>query len=351
MDVSAVTGQGAGSLADELTPWLRKATDDDGPFTVERLSGGNSNETLLVSSPAARRVLRRPPTATIDASAHNMEREYRMLMALADTHVPVPRPIATTREATPGGPPALLMEHLDGVSLTDALPDAYPPGSGETVACAVVDALAELHSLPWRDLGLEDFGRPANFLARQVGRWRDQYAVYRHRDLPDFECVASWLEENRPPETEPAILHGDFHADNCLFSRGAPVRLLAIIDWEMSTIGDPLLDVGLFLGLWGDDRPQPCAMPRIQGFSRAPGTPTREFLARRYEERSGRSLEHLNYYMALALWKLAAIVEGAHLHFVSGRVETEYARALGDDVPRLLAEARRFTEAPAPEYL
>ncbi|CAB4856655.1 unannotated protein [freshwater metagenome] len=331
-------------LAQQLTPWLIEVTDDPGPHTVERLSGGNSNETLLVSSPSAVRVMRRPPAATIDSSAHNMEREYRMLMALADTHVPVPRPVGTSREPFPGGTPALLMEHLDGVSLTAELPQNYPAGATATVAFAAIDALADLHSLPWRDLGLADFGRPEQFLERQVGRWEKQYAMYRHRDLPDFDIVARWLEANRPPEGEPGILHGDFHVDNCLFTREAPVRLLAIIDWEMSTIGDPLLDVGLLLGLWGSDRPEPRAMPKIQGFSTAADAPAREELARRYEERSGRSLEHLNYYMALALWKLAAIVEGAHFHFQSGRLQTEYARQLGEDVPRLLAEARVFTE-------
>jgi aminoglycoside phosphotransferase (APT) family kinase protein len=343
--MEAAAGGVAGSVVADLSAWLTKATDDPGPFTIERLSGGNSNETLLVRSARAARVLRRPPSATIDASAHNVEREYRMLIALADTHVPVPRPIAVAREPFPGASPVLLMEHLDGVSLTADLPPEYPKTGAETVAHATIDALADLHSLPWRTLGLEDFGRPERFLERQVGRWQSQYAVYRHRDLPDFDAVAEWLEEHRPESGEPAILHGDFHADNCLFSPRAPVRLLAIIDWEMSTIGDPLLDVGLMLGLWGTDRPEPRAMPRIQGFSRADGAPTRAELARRYEKRSGRSLEHLNYYMALALWKLAAIVEGAHLHYTSGRLQTEYAAALTDDVPRLLAEARRFTES------
>ena len=333
------------AVADLLTPWLTSVTDDRGPWDVRPLSGGNSNETLLVTSPRAARVLRRPPPAAVDASAHDMEREYRVLMALADTHVPVPRPIATSRQMGDGGPPALLMEHLDGVSITDALPPAYPPEAAAKVAFAAVDAVADLHTLPWRELGLADFGRPEGFLERQVGRWRRQYAAHRHRDLPDFEVVARWLEEHRPPDGEPGVLHGDFHVDNCLFTPREPVRLLAIIDWEMATIGDPLLDVGLLLGLWGPERPDPPAMPRIQGFSRAPQAPTRAELARRYEERSGRSLAHLPYYMALALWKLAAIVEGAHLHFTVGRLDTEYARALEDDVPRLLAEARAFTEA------
>ncbi|MCX6386174.1 MAG: phosphotransferase family protein [Solirubrobacterales bacterium] len=342
---AGATQEAQPSIATTLAPWLTEVTGDHGPFTVERLSGGNSNETLLVSSPTASRVMRRPPAAAIDASAHNLEREYQMLMALSDTHVPVPRPIATAAQPTPGGPPALLMEHLDGVSLTAELPPQYPAGALETVAYASIDALADLHSLPWRTLGLEEFGRPDGFLERQVRRWQKQYISHQHRELPDFDIVATWLDDNCPPSGEAGILHGDFHCDNCLFSRTEPVRLLAIIDWEMSTIGDPLLDIGLMLGLWGVERPSPCAMPKIQGFSRAPGAPTRAALAQRYENRSGRSLEHLNYYMALALWKLAAIVEGAHLHFTTGDLKSEYAEALGTDVPLLLAEARRFTEA------
>jgi aminoglycoside phosphotransferase (APT) family kinase protein len=329
-------------MAEELTPWLQRATDDPGPFHIKRLAGGNSNETLLIESPSTRRVMRRPPAATIDASAHNVEREYRMLMALADTHVPVPRPIATAREPVPGGPPALLMEHLDGCSLTTELPAGYAPSSAAAVAFATIDALADLHSLPWRDMGLDDFGRPDGFLERQVGRWQRQYETYKHRDLEDFDVVADWLEANRPEPGDPGILHGDFHVDNCLFSPAEPARLLAIIDWEMATIGDPLLDVGLMLGLWGTERTEPFAMRRVQGFSRADEAPTRAELAARYEERSGRSLAHLDYYMGLALWKLAAIVEGAHLHYTAGRLKTDYARELETDVPGLLADARSF---------
>jgi aminoglycoside phosphotransferase (APT) family kinase protein len=324
-----------------LADWLAHATDDPGPFELTRLSGGNSNETILVTSPRGRRLLRRPPEAAIDASAHSIEREYRILMALADTHVRVPRPIAVAREPAPGGPAALLMEFIDGVSISHRLPAGYPPSSVAMIGEQMVDTLADLHSLPWRELGLEDFGRPADFLARQVDRWRTQYERYRHRELPDFDLVAEWLEQNRPADGEPAILHGDFHVDNCLWSPDEP-RLLAVIDWEMATIGDPLLDIGLAFGFWGGDRQEPVAMPRVQGFSRVTGAPTRSDLARRYEDRSGRSLEHLDYYMSLAFWKLAAIVEGAHLHYSTGRLRSEYASALEADVPALLSQARAF---------
>jgi aminoglycoside phosphotransferase (APT) family kinase protein len=333
----------SGSAAsDGLSAWLEHVTDDPGPFAITQLSGGNSNDTLLVSSPTAKRLLRRPPGATIDSSAHSVEREYRILMAIVDTHVLVPRPIATAREPTPGDAPALLMEYIDGVSLASELPDSYPPGAVAAVGHEVIDALADLHSLPWVELGLDGFGRPAHFLERQVGRWRKQYERYKHRELPDFDVVAKWLERHRPPDVEPGIMHGDFHVDNCLFSKNPPARLLAIIDWEMSSIGDPLLDVGLLLGFWGTDRRKPVAMPRVQGFSRTRDAPSREQLAERYAVRSGRSVDELAYYMTLAFWKLAAIVEGAHLHYTTGRVKTDYAEALGEDVPRLLAEARTF---------
>ena len=174
-------------------------------------------------------------------------------------------------------------------------------------------------------------------------RWRRQLEGYSHRELVDFEPVAAWLEANRPADVEPGILHGDFHVDNCLFASGPLPRLAAIIDWEMSTIGDPLLDVGLFLGFWGSEREQPLGMAWVQALSRVPGAPTRGELALRYERRSGRSLAALPYYMALAFWKLAAIVEGAHAHYVAGRTDAPYAAALEHDVPALLAEARAFT--------
>jgi aminoglycoside phosphotransferase (APT) family kinase protein len=342
MHDAAAARSGAG-----LAAWISEVSGDPGPFEIEPLAGGNSNETLLVRSRLAKRILRRPPGATIDASAHSVEREYRILSALAQTDVPAPRPIAVVDKAGPEASPALLMDHVDGVSITDALPADHPPDGVGAIGFATMDALADLHSLDWEGLGLADYGRPAQFLERQVGRWRRQYEGYRHRDLPDFDVVASWLEQNRPPDGRPGILHGDFHIDNCLFSRTDPTRLLAIIDWEMSTIGDPLLDIGLVLAFWGDDRPDPPAMPRIQGFSRDARAPTRAALAERYAQRSGRSVEHLPYYMALAFWKLAAIVEGAHLHFTTGALQTDYARELENDVPRLLAEARAITARAA----
>jgi aminoglycoside phosphotransferase (APT) family kinase protein len=311
-----------------MDDWLREVLG--GPFTLERLSGGNSNETLVVRGPGRELILRRPPAAAIDPSAHAMDREYRILTGLADTRVPAPRPVACEHGM-------LLMERVPGFSATTSV-----PYSARAAGEAIVDALALLHGVDWQAAGLEGFGRPQGFLERQVARWSKQYARIQVRRLPLFGAVATWLAARRPPDTDPAILHGDFHADNCLLSDDEPARVTAIIDWEMATIGDPLLDLGLLLAFWGPDRPQAPAMPRVQAFSRVAGAPSREELAARYAERSGRSVEHLDWYMALAFWKLAAIVEGAYAQFLDGRLTSEYARALGDDVPLLLEEAAGF---------
>jgi aminoglycoside phosphotransferase (APT) family kinase protein len=286
-------------------------------------------------------VLRRPPAAAISKSAHSMGREYTILNALNDTDVPSPRALALSDE-----PHFIVMECVEGVALTDEKPDGHPdqPDAARGYGEAAIDALALLHSAPWRDIGLADFGRPDGFVGRQVKRWSGQLDNYRVRDLPYFDELGRWLAENQPPEGEPGILHGDFHLDNCLISNEAPLKVEAIIDWEMATIGDPLLDVGLFLGFWGDERPDDPAMPRVQRVSRVPGTPTRAELAARYEEKSGRSLEHRNWYQALAFWKLAAIVEGAYAQYLDGRLDSRYARELEHDVPALLREAAGFAE-------
>lgn len=333
------------SVSEALSQWLSEAAGEVGPPSLRPLSGGNSNETLLLSTPTGEWVMRRPPGARIDASAHNLEREATMLRALEPTRVPTPGIVGLCADDNVPEAPFLLMEKVDAVSVTERVPSGdRPDGDVATaIGTATIDALADLHSLPWGELGLEEFGRPDGFLERQVSRWRKQYESYRHRELADFDPVAEWLEANRPRSGPPGVLHGDFHVDNCLIRTEPEVSVEAVIDWEMSTIGDPLLDVGLMLAFWGGDRPQEPAMPTIQGFSRVVGAATREELAERYEARSGRSLEHLGYYMALAFWKLAAIVEGAHAQYVAGRVDTEYAAALERDVPRLLAEAREFT--------
>lgn len=335
----------------QLVEWIVEEVGlhPSGPLTVQRLSGGNSNETLLLGGFDLPLVLRRPPLASMAPDAHSMAREHRVLEALAPTPVPVPTPIGLCEDPDVIGAPFYVMEHIRGTSVGDTLPPAYDgrPDAVGALGRSMVDALATLHAVDPQAVGLGDLGRPDGFLDRQVGRWRAQLERHRVRDLPHFDDVGDWLAANQPPDGRPGILHGDFHLDNCLTSLTEP-RVLAIIDWEMTTVGDPLLDVGLTLGLWGERHLEPCALPHVQAVSRRAGAPTRDELAARYAERSGRSVEHLTYYMVLALWKLAAIIEGAYALYTSGQVNSPYAAALERDVPALVGEAAACAGVGAP---
>lgn len=321
-------------LDTETAAWLTQRTSRPGPWRQRRLTGGNSNETSLLTCGDTTYVLRRPPTSALSRSAHSVGREHRLLEALDGTRVPAPRPIALCEDDAPMAP-FLVMEHVpDALSITTKLPDAYTAMT--EVADGLVDALAEIHLLDWQNAGLAGFGRPERFLQRQVQRWFRQWESIARRPLPAMAKVAGWLEHNRPPDRPPALLHGDFHLDNCLFSAHEP-KLLAVIDWEMATIGDPLLDLGLMLAFWGE-RENP-AMPAVQAVSRRPDTPGREHLLARYEDAVGQRIQHVNYYRCLAFFKLAAIVEAAWSQFLTGALTSEYAAALEHDVPRLLDEA------------
>lgn len=329
------------TVSDKLQSWLEEALPDRGPFELEPLSGGNSNETLLLTDPEGSFVLRRPPADAIDPSAHSMEREFRIMSALNDQDVPSPEAIGLGVDDNGGQ--FLVMEAADGYPLTDHLPDGVDPGqAAKGIGPALVDALAKLHLVDWQAAGLSDFGRPDGFLARQVPRWSKQYERVQVRDLPRFDQLGKWLEANLPPDQPPAIMHGDFHLDNTMITFGDEVRVSAIIDWEMSTIGDPLMDLGISLAFWGPDRPKEMAMPKVQGVSRLPFTPSRRELAERYAERSGRSVENIDWYMTMAFWKLAAIVEGAYAQYTQGKLDSEYAARLEHDVPALLEEASGF---------
>ncbi|WIX75652.1 phosphotransferase family protein [Amycolatopsis carbonis] len=296
--------------------------------------------TALLSSPDGQWILRRPPVTAISATANNLGREYRVLSALAGADVPVPQALAFADAEEVDGRSVLVMSAVSGSPLTDSWPAGWPSSAGiRDVGFVTVDALAALHRVDVDAVGLANFGRPVNYLERQVRRWRGQYERNRVRDLPQFGFLGRWLEANRPEETAPAIVHGDFHLDNCLIEPGPPVRVSAIIDWELATIGDPLVDLGLLLALWGPERATPIAMPKVQALTRVPGAPSRGELAGRYATLTGRPTTALRWYMVLALFKLAAIVEGAYARFVNGLADDPWAESLGEDVPRLLADA------------
>src|SRR5204863_8116383 len=208
------------------------------------------------------------------------------LRALAAAHVPVPRLVAACDDPSVIGTVFHLTERLDGWVIRERAPDPLlVPGARDGVGTAFAEALATLHAAEWRALGLADFGRPDGFLERQVARWTRQLETYRQRPLPDMDALAAWLASHRPPDEPPALIHGDYHLDNVMFAPALPPRVVAILDWETATIGDPLVDIGLATALWPDPDDEDLPMgDSVRGFG------SRAALAKRYAEASGRSL-------------------------------------------------------------
>lgn len=294
-----------------------------GPVTARVLSGGASNLVMAIRRDGPEVVLRRPPEKPRPDSEKIIAREARVLAALRRTDVPHPRFIAYCDDASVMGVRFYLMALVDGWlghHETPPAPFDKPGKDRRDIGFALVDGIARLANVDYRAVGLEGFGKPEGFLDRQVERWRSQLASYGEienysgRDIPGLSYAADWLAANTPEASPAGIIHGDYSFANCLFERTTPARVAAMIDWELATVGDPLLDLGwVCYGFKGRDDPEPA------GYFDATDFPLREELAEYYAERTGRSVEHLTYYMVLAQYKLAVIMERHYARFLSGR--------------------------------
>ena len=323
---------------------------EDGSLTVERIvSGGHSNETFFITRGSHSWVLRRPPRGPLLPTAHDVVREYRVLSALAQTTVPVPLPLLLCEDTAIIGAPFYLMERKRGAVIRETLPAyADTPAERRNLGLELVDALAELHGVDWRAAGLEGFGKPEGYLERQVRRWMGQLDGARNRDIPELDQVSEWLK-NHLPESPPAtIVHGDYRIDNVMYADGLPVRIIAILDWEMSTLGDPLADLGYLLSFWrerGD--PDPEYVSPSGRISEAEGFPTRQELAERYAEKTGRRIKDVAFYQALAIWKLAVLLEGSYKRHLAGTTDDPFFATLREGVPALARRALAICQGGA----
>jgi aminoglycoside phosphotransferase (APT) family kinase protein len=243
-------------LVDEarLAAWMDdEGLDPGAPVSVERITTGHSNEVFRVTRGERVFVLRRPPRTPLSPTAHDMAREYRLLRSFyGRAAVPVPEPIACCTDREVIGVDFYLMTPVDGVVVREAMPAPLrdDPGAPRDCACALVDALAGIHAFDWEHGGLADYGKPAGYLERQVPRWLGQLERYTTRPLPDVDAAGRWLAANTPAMQSPTVIHGDYKLDNVMFAPRLPVELVAVVDWEQSTIGDPLVDLGWMVGLW-----------------------------------------------------------------------------------------------------
>jgi aminoglycoside phosphotransferase (APT) family kinase protein len=298
--------------------------------TLRPIGAGRSNLTYRVDSPAGAVVLRRPPVGQVAATAHDMSRERRVITALAGTAVPVPRVLAAAAGGPPVDAPCYVMELVEGVVPLHELPPGWASTEDERrrASGALVDVLVALHAVDPHAVGLGDFGRPEGFLARQVRRWRKQLDASHSRDLPVADELHARLTADVPPETAPGVVHGDYRLDNVLVDDHD--RPVAVIDWEMATIGDPLTDLALLvvyqrLGtLLGGNV--------VADASSAAGFLNEDELIERYTARSDRDLSRFGFYLGLASFKMAAILEGIHYRHLRGQTVGSGFERMGDAV-------------------
>ncbi|MGA5731008.1 phosphotransferase family protein [Streptomyces seoulensis] len=300
-----------------------------GPLTGRLIEGGRSNLTYAVTDGTSRWVVRRPPLGHVLATAHDMRREHRVISALHPTRVPVPRPVLLCEDDEVLGAPFYVMEFVEGTPYRTA--DQLAPLGAERTRNAVlslVDTLVELHAVDPAEVGLADFGRPEGFLDRQLRRWGKQLDASRNRELAGVDELHAALGRSLPTSQAPAVVHGDYRLDNVLIGEGD--RIEAILDWEMSTLGDPLTDLGL-LAMYS--RPLGMTHSPVSTTAEAPGHPTPAELIERYAERSGRDVSDVNWYTAFAWFKLAVILEGIHYRYTLGQTVGGGFDRIGDLVP------------------
>jgi aminoglycoside phosphotransferase (APT) family kinase protein len=320
------------------------------PLTVEQFPSGHSNLTYLLRAGDRELVLRRPPFGAAIKTAHDMGREVRILSALAPVYPQAPRPLAACDDPGVIGAPFYVMERVRGVILRGPRPQAAAglgPGVMRRLSTALVDTLVELHAVDAAAVGLADLGRPEGYVARQVGGWTERYLRAKTDEVPEVEAAAAWLAAHLPPESGAALIHNDFKYDNVVLDPADPTRIIAILDWEMATLGDPLMDLGTTLGYWidPDDPPEHRLLPF--GPTLLPGNLDRTEVVARYAERSGRPVGDVLFYYVFALLKIAVIAQQIYQRYREGHShDPRFAamivgvRVLGQTAARALERGR-----------
>ncbi|MFG2331905.1 phosphotransferase family protein [Streptomyces sp. NPDC048604] len=300
-----------------------------GPLRARLIEGGRSNLTYVVTDGSGQWVVRRPPLGHVLATAHDMKREHRVISALHPTAVPVPRPLLFCEDESVLGAPFYVMEFAQGTPYRSAEQLAeLGPERTRAAVLALVDTLVDLHAVDPAEAGLADFGRPEGFLDRQLRRWGKQLDASRNRELPGIDELHAALGRALPVSPAPTVVHGDYRLDNVLID--SDDRITAVLDWEMSTLGDPLTDLGLLV-MYSAKLELPDSP--VSTTAAAPGHPDPAELIARYAEKSGRDVSALPWYTAFAWFKLAVILEGIHYRYTLGQTVGAGFDRIGELVP------------------
>lgn len=330
-----------------LADYLDGRLPGDGGFTVERHLAGHSNETFRIGRSGHTWILRRPPRGAFLPSAHDVVREYTVLTGLAGTPARSPQPLLVCEDEDVIGAPFYVMEYVDGVVIRSELPESFGAPERRRIGEELVDALVELHSVDAEACGLSSLGKPHGYLERQLRRWTGQLQLTLPltRLIPDLERAGHWLRDNLPSESAHTLVHGDYKLDNVSFRPRPPVRLVAILDWEMATLGDPLADLGWMVSFWREpDDPADDTVAELNRVTTMPGFSRRADLIERYERAAGRDAGGLVWYQVLATWKLAILLEGSYARHLAGATDDPFFAEMEHRVPALARRAVELAE-------
>jgi aminoglycoside phosphotransferase (APT) family kinase protein len=296
----------------------------DGQMTVRQFPGGHSNLTYLISFKNKEMVLRRPPFGAKARSAHDMSREYRILKALKPVFPYCPEPLAYSEDPAVMRCPFYVMERIEGIILRKHLPKgmSLTPTQVERLFERAVETHHALHSLDYHQIGLENFGKPEGYIRRQIEGWSDRYRAARTPDAPDFESVMTWLSDHQPGDSPlPCVIHNDFKFDNIVLDSRNPLAIIGVLDWEMATIGDPLMDLGSSLGYWVEKN-DPQEMQAMRTLpTHLEGALTRKQVTALYSRLSGRPVDNFEFYYGFGLFRLAVIAQQIYYRFYHGQTK------------------------------
>jgi aminoglycoside phosphotransferase (APT) family kinase protein len=330
-----------------LLPWFREHVAPVDDLSAKIVGHGRSNLTYRLESGEQAWVLRRPPLSHVLPTAHDMKREFRIISALEPTDVPVPHAIALCEDLAINDAPFYIMSFVDGLVPTDPAIVAakFDEAARRRLGEELIDTLAVFHAIEPASVGLGDFGKPQGFIARQVRRFSEQLERSTVRKVPEMEELSRRLTRAVPEESAHSLVHGDYRLDNCVISHDG--HIAAVLDWEMATLGDPLTDVGLQFMYWPDRGGGPAATGAVTSGAvlALPGFPTRSEAIKRYAEKSGRDISSLDFYAALAFFKLAVILEGIHARYLEGGTVGAGFETMGDQAIALARQGLAVADA------
>jgi len=319
----------------------------DQTLAVRQFGGGAANLTYLLDYGAQQYVLRRPPLGPVAASAHDMGREYRVLSVLHQAYPYAPRAFLFCDDLSVIGAPFFVMERRQGVVVRRTMPEAYAamPNAARRMSEALVDALAAFHAVDYDALGLGGLGKPTGFIDRQIEGWYRRWHAAKTADLPDMDAVYAWLKANQPANTRVSLVHNDYKLDNVMLAAGDPGRVVAVFDWDMCTLGDPLADLGALLTYWTEPSDPPYLQATAMMPLGEPGFLSRAELVARYAAKSGRAVEAIDFYHALGLFRLTVIIAQIYIRYARGQTQDSRFAAMEFMIPALARRARELAAA------